>query len=346
MPFKTRPFLGNNAFQQSDDEILNLSGTTDFKGILKSKGIEIDATVTDSVLQEGQPLVFDGSKISLQPLSGSSGIYNGASPSTISLGGVSSGTVLTGRTIESIIQELLVVYQNPSFTSFSIAGFQSTYEVGNPASFSGNQTFNWNTSQSGNVEPNSIVITDVTNSTTLASGLSNDSTESLGIGTIQNTTPISQTWRISASNTQSSGFQRNYGISSLYPWFYGTVASGGAAGGDNRPTASQQLLTNSTKVLGSSNGTITANFGATSDDYLWFAIPSSSTLKQGWKLTELNKNNIGGAVTAGGNLFPDPVSISINSPSAYWGGIQYDFYISNYQNPTSSTMSITNNKQV
>jgi len=86
-----------------------------------------------------------------------------------------------------------------------------------------------------------------------------------------------------------------------------------------------------------SDGTIIVNnFGATGDDYVWFAIPSTSTSKLIWYVNGLSNGVIGGLVSAGGNLFPSLVSdsaagININSPTGLWSGVNYDIYIANKQ---------------
>lgn len=66
--FFTRPDLDNRAFRQETGSTLVLSGTTDFSGILKSKGVEIDGGftgLTSSV--SGHVLTFLDGKIQLAP---------------------------------------------------------------------------------------------------------------------------------------------------------------------------------------------------------------------------------------------------------------------------------------
>src|ERR1035437_6431837 len=107
MSFFARPNLDDIQFKQLTGSTLTMSGVTNFTGILKSKGIEIDATATGATA--GDALVFDGTKIILTPISGgSSGMYYGNTPASITLGGISSGTILTGKTLSLILQELLV----------------------------------------------------------------------------------------------------------------------------------------------------------------------------------------------------------------------------------------------
>ena len=118
MPFFTRPELIDEQFKQLAGTNLTLSGETNFFGILKSKGVEIDAS-TNNIL--GYVLTFDGSKIVLQPssASGGTGLYDLASPSTITVGGIPSNTILTGKTSFELWEDLLVVYQVPIFSFFN-----------------------------------------------------------------------------------------------------------------------------------------------------------------------------------------------------------------------------------
>ncbi len=198
-------------------------------------------------------------------------------------------------------------------------------------------------SNGSNVTVNSIVIRDVTGAADLATGLANDGTESVAIGTITNTSPITYSWRGQGVNTNTVGFNSsNFTVTSIYPVFYGKVASGGAAPGASRPTANQALINSGTKTLVSSTGTVTVNFNSTSDDYLWFAIPSTSTSKGTWFVNALNNGTIGGIVSPGGNLFPTFDTVSIDSPTALWTGVNYKIYISNYQTAVVVNMELRN----
>jgi hypothetical protein len=93
-------------------------------------------------------------------------------------------------------------------------------------------------------------------------------------------------------------------------------------------------------VVASSTGTISITFSATSDDYLWFAIPQTSTSKTKWYVDALNNGNIGGAVTPAGNLFPAESVVSVTT--VLWAGINYKVYISNYQTATTGAMEMRN----
>lgn len=150
--------------------------------------------------------------------------YNGQSPTTIAVGGLAAGSPIAGQTFTQILETMLTPFQAPSFAGFSIA--QSTpLEVG--ATISGNKSFSYSFAQSANVAANSVNIVDVTNSTTLASGLGvGASPVSANVGSIQKTSPASHQWRATAANTQSATFNSlNATVTWLWRLYYGTSNS-------------------------------------------------------------------------------------------------------------------------
>ncbi len=235
-----------------------------------------------------------------------------------------------GKTANQVILDACLDYLMPSFNTFSISGQSSIIEVG--STLSGNKTFIWTSSNGSNFASGSILIRDVTNSVNLTTSLVNDGSEVVNIGNISNTVPIVQSWRIKGDSTNmDSILSPLYNVISIYPYFYGKVASGGGSAGANRPTSNQSLINSGNKVVADSNGTITVTYNSTSDDYIWFAIPMSSTTKTKWYVDALNNGNIGGAVSSGGNLFPTSDLIQINSPTSLWSNIYYKVFIANYQ---------------
>jgi hypothetical protein len=154
---------------------------------------------------------------------------------------------------------------------------------------------------------------------------------------------MTQQWRGEGTDTQSNPFQSaNFTVQSIYPYFYGKVASGGALPGVNRPVANQALINSGTAVVADSSGTININFNSGVDDYFWFAVPASMPLKTSWFVTILNNGAIGGPVSVGGNLFPAPDLVSVNSPSLLWAGVNYNIYITNYQSAIAASMALNN----
>lgn len=136
-------------------------------------------------------------------------------------------------------------------------------------------------------------------------------------------------------------------FSGVYPWFWGIISGGGAPAGSNRPTASdiKTIISTGTgnKVVKSSTGTISTTFNSTSDDYIWFATPATSTTKTCWYVDALNNSGIGGGVSAGGCLFPSPETITdVDSSLGCWSGLSYKVYISNYQSAATVNMELRN----
>jgi len=307
-------------------------------------GAGLFAGILSNVIQQksivaGTNVTIDVSSdtITINSLSGAStsgsAYYTGASPSNVTVGGLPSGSSLAGNTVSQILEKMLITYLAPTFTSFSIVGQPTIIEVG--TTLAGSKTFNWSTSNSTNVATNSVNIRDVTTNTLIDSGLANSGSDTVSIGTITNTSPISHAWRSEATNTNAGTFNSsNFTVSSIYPYFYGHVSG-------VRPTANQALINGGTKNVSSSTGSIVINFSSGSSDYLWFAIPSTSTSRSTWFISALNNGSIGGPVSLGGNLFPDPNVVTISSPTSLWSNVSYKIYISNYSTAVSSNMTLS-----
>lgn len=342
MSFFTRPSLEDRQFKQLSGTTLTLSGDTTIAntGSLSVNGNLIlngkQVLATGGTLGDVLTLDIDG-KIKLMAPTGSGGTanqyYNGSSPATVSVGGITVGTVLTGKTFEELFEELLVPYQTPTFSSFTVQGQSQTVEVSTV--LSGNRTFLWSTSNSTNVQSNSIKIVDVNTSSNLATGLANDGSEVVAIASKTFITPGTQSWRVEGTDTNGNPFvSSNFTVTAIYPYFYGKTNSA------SRPTANNALVTGGTKVIASSTGTITINFNSTDDDYIWFAIPSTSSNKTVWYVNALNQGSIGGSVSPGGNLFPDPTTVAVSTVN--WGGVNYKVYVSNYKTSVTTNMELRN----
>ncbi|NBP02311.1 MAG: hypothetical protein EBU90_19770 [Proteobacteria bacterium] len=125
------------------------------------------------------------------------------------VGGVTAGTNLQNMSIYDVFYMLFNPYQPPSFTSFAITGQATTLEIGDSIA-AGNKTFTWGTSNSSNVQANSINISD--NSGTLLSSEANDgsATYSLGSNITNNTVGATRTFTISATNSNSNTFSSSF----------------------------------------------------------------------------------------------------------------------------------------
>jgi hypothetical protein len=110
-------------------------------------------------------------------------------------------------------------------------------------------------------------------------------------------------------------------LTAIYPYFRGKV-TGGA-----RPTRDQALINSWTKVVASSTGTITIDYESWATDWLWFAIPATSTSKTVWYQNALNN----GTIWSPSDLFDAPELADIDSPTVLWNWISYKIYVSTYQ---------------
>lgn len=257
------------------------------------------------------------------------GLYSSNSPATCTVGGIVASTVLTGQTLEYLLQEILAPYIEPTFSAFGVAITPQPFEVG--CVQSGSKSFTWTNTTAANVTAASIGICEVGGSL-LGSGFSaGDSPESLSIGTLTNTSPTTYTWQITGCSTQDTSFTRNVSKCSIYPYFWG-VDSGGS-----RPTVSNDLVTGGTKVVTNSNGTVTVTF-ASSDEWTWLAIPDISTQKVCWYQDALSN----GTMLIGGSRYPDEQAIVVTSPDACWSSVDYKVYVSDFKSTDSVAVQFCN----
>lgn len=220
------------------------------------------------------------------PYTTGSGVsYTNANPTTIAVGGYALGSTFTAQDNFQMWTGLLYPYVPPTFTSFSITAFPTTYEVGD--GIGGNEVFAWSFSNSALVTPSTMDILDVTASTTLASGISIASPSSLiAIATFTPTTSTSYQWRGRATNTQSTVFN-----SALFTatWLW-RVYYGRAPIGDISLNATQILALSTTPLAVGLSGTY--NFVA--GDWAYFCW--SDTFGSPTALTGFKDNASGFAV--------------------------------------------------
>jgi hypothetical protein len=151
--------------------------------------------------------------------------------------------------------------------------------------------------------------------------------------TYNETASILDTVTFSAEVTNSDGYTSTNSktLTALHPYFWGKVIGA-------RPTRDQALIDSGNKVVASSTGTVIIDFNSSTDDWLWFAIPATSTSKTKWYVNALNNGNIGG----GSDLFDAEQLVTIDSPDLYWNGIQYKIYVSTYKSEVSEPMELRN----
>ena len=243
--------------------------------------------------------------------------YSSNSPATCTVGGITAGTVLTGQTLEYLMQEILAPYIEPAFSSFAVNVTPQPFEVG--AVMSGTKTFTWATSTCDNVASNSIGILNITSGTTLATGLANDYAESLDIGTLANSDCCVWNWRISGCSTQDTAFNRDVYKCSVYPYFWGVETCG------VRPTIDNALVVGGNKVINSVSTSVSVTFNS-SGQWTWFAMPSNCTSRTKW--FQGAAPNCGDIAVLPTDKYPDEVCVNVTSPDACWSTVEYKVYLS------------------
>ena len=148
------------------------------------------------------------------------------------VGGVKSGDTFVNATLKYVLDSVFTAYLLPAFTSFNIASQNSIVKVGTVIGTS--QTFNWTTSNSGNVQANSISLTDYTTSVSLATGLANNgaTTVTLPSQISEFTNLATHQWQIKGLNTNSAEFSSLFGVTWVIPVYSGTSTKTSLSGAE------------------------------------------------------------------------------------------------------------------
>jgi hypothetical protein len=158
---------------------------------------------------------------------------------------------------------LLYPFQAPVWTAFSISGQTSPLEVG--ASIPANRIFTWSASNSSHINAGSVNLLDITGSGLIASGLSyGDTPYTSTYPAITHNSPITHTFRIQGTNTQSTVFTRDYNVTWAWRLYYGT---------GSLPTLTESGIESlaSSTLASTKNGT----YSFVAGDYKYFAWANS-----------------------------------------------------------------------
>lgn len=270
----------------------------------------------------------------------SGGTYNLGSPSAIPLGGICSGTVLTGKTAFQLFEELLVpelcgAITPPSTTiGLTCSGIK---EIGTVVSQTVTGTFS-----RGSIAPQYCSASPFRSGcadaycftgTGMPSGLQ---TCALSPATATNVSYIVisgvQPWgvctRYAAGSPAlgSKGTQFSAALSSgctagqtnnitgILPWYWGVAASGIIDG---------TCVANGTKVVATVTSSTPITFNA-SAQYLWFAAPTGTfTAKTKWWVCAANAGTIGGV----GDTWAAACSVTVTSAQGCWASCPYSVYV-------------------
>jgi len=245
-------------------EVVEVSGSsllfhTDASGLPTSSFFQTPAETNSYDV-----IVFESGSFKTVPGPIGVGFYTNETPVPQTLGGIQAGSTFDNVPLTTMFDLLLYPYQTPSFSSFSV-NISSPVEVGYTIA-AGNKTFTWTTTNSSNIAPNSVTITDTTDSIVLATGLANDGTETIYLSSIQNTTDSSHTWTVSATNTQSASLSATYTVNWYWRIYYGENALSSLTGTDVISLRASEL---------SNSAADTYSFVTDIQKYKYIAYPSS-----------------------------------------------------------------------
>lgn len=305
--------------------------------------------------------------------SGGTGTYSGRIPTTCTVGGLSANTDVFNCSIDYILECALAPVVNPTLTNpsiscFTISDTTTVMEVGSSLSVTGmvyadlgsiNSNFSGITDtrssgvsgytfncfgSPGTFIPSATTLATYSSSGTIGAG--NNTPVTACVHFCSGGTPYNSTGGTYSTAYSASTIIENKLITGIYPWFWGVESGGVVPAGDNRPTGAciKSIISSGTssggtvnKVVGYTNGILEIPFNSSSCDYLWFALPSGTT-KTCW-LSSSDSSDIGGSVSVGGNLFPNPEVVT-NVCTTCWTGQTYQIYVSNYQSSVSTIMEI------
>lgn len=337
MGFSTKQKLSDNKFEQLSGDTLTLGGDN-IIGDDGSLKYNIQPTFTNDEEIITKKYVDD------QIISGTSGItYDLSSPAAVEVGGITAGTVLTGKTSNELLEEILVPTLFPTFTTpdNGISGAApTTQEVGATSpDFTVTATFDrgtidpaYGTSGFRSGLPNTYTFTGSqlpASTSTTSLSVDNDVTaHTITLGTNNWAATVSYDAGEQPLDSEGGNYDSPLGasttgskateITGLYPYFYGT--SVGA------PVVGDALIAGGTKLVSNAGSSLTINYGgAISGEYVWFAAPTGSKY-----LTWIEPSNVSnnGSISDSnaGDLFDFDSNTTLNSPSAFWSSIGYDVY--------------------
>lgn len=200
--------------------------------------------------------------------------YTNTTPVPETIGGIEANTTFDGVSIQDVLTDLLYPYQEPSFNSFNMQGLsKTTYSLGETFS-GGSSTFTWSTTNSSNVEVDSVTLNG-------EGGLSNTGNYVQTLSPVTNNTVTTQTYSISARNTEGDTFSRSLSLSWRLKRYW--IAS------DKQTLNDTDIYTASNEFSGSRNKSIT--YDCTGGKYFYIAYPASFGKMNNTKINNLSWND-------------------------------------------------------
>jgi hypothetical protein len=209
--FFTRPDLSDIQFKQMSGSTLTMSGVTNFVGTLKSKGVEIDATLTGATsAMTGHVLTFIGNKIRLAPSTGGGG--NAFDSIRITTRSGIPAVNVGGNTVQAFLEGYFFPSVPPSV---SIVG-GVTRMFGNNSGF----TLNWTVTRR-TLPLTSITVNGLSVPSGFFIGLPQNGSLSSGTTATINTPNTNQTYNLNAQTASESQSTSTSIVFSHKRYFYG-----------------------------------------------------------------------------------------------------------------------------
>lgn len=211
-------------------------------------------------------LVWDGAasiQLYTQTPTADPGTYTNLNPVPTTIGGISAGVTFNNTTYSQVFDTLLYPYMVPNFTSFAITGQALTLEVGASIA-AGNKTYTWGTTNSGNIQTNSIRIRN--GATVILDNSPNDGSQVINLASpITKTTVASNSWDIRATRTNGSYMTRTMTVWWYWRHYYGTSI--------NTTLTESDIEALTSSFLGT---VITGNYNFIAGGYKYFAFPNTA----------------------------------------------------------------------
>jgi hypothetical protein len=278
---------------------------------------------------------------------GGGGTYDLSSPSVCCVGGMLPNTILTGKTAFELFEEILVPEIFGTLTapvgsiSTSAAPF---YEIGCSASFNITGAFN-----RGCINPQGCSASDKrvglpscytytgaqiagAYATVSCSDLRSISTYTILSGTQSWSVQTCYDAGVQPISTKGTPFNfacpagitpsATISVNGILPWYWGLSTSGIVNG---TCIANCGCGVGGAKIVGSATGTLPITFNSSASDFIWFAVPAGTPIKNCWYVNGTNNGCIGGT----GNLFCYcSVPIPVTSAEGCWINCNYNVYVS------------------
>jgi hypothetical protein len=341
MAFTTKIDLNSSKVYQGDNELLTLSGDTVIAAVGTLK-YAVHPTLT------GSTQLTDKQYVDTCVSAGVSGgtIYNLGSPAAVTVGGITPSYVLTGKSTNCILQDMLYpelcgTLTAPSMTSLVLAPSTSPLEVGTVI---GSLSVTANFSQ-GSINPqycsaspnrsgaancycftgaviNGLYACTANAATKTVTG----HTVTLGANTWGARTCYDAGVQPKSNKNQNFSTPLSAGIigslcentiTGIYPYYFGQVTCA------TRPAVTNALITGGTKCQLNA-GTCTSVIYSAVGQWTWFALPAACAARAYWCETALSRGTIGNPT----DKYPDTCNISISSGQACWAGVSYNVYMS------------------